>query len=120
MAYSAESVKHWQYGSQLTFHSDADFSTLHPALLKLCRNVSKSVETDIGQQHSYELISLQVDYDQLTSKYPIGRFSIQRRDNTPFSQNKYFSDAPLQTEQHIQILEQFEAELLNQTPPATD
>ena len=59
----------------------------------------------------YDLAVLSIDYDQLTRKHPLGRFSIQRRDNTPFSENKYFSDAPLPTDVHIQLLEQFEKDL---------
>jgi hypothetical protein len=64
----------------------------------------------MGEYLKYELTNFTIDFDQLARKHPLGRFSIQRRDNTPFSENKYYSDAPLPTELHIKLLEQFEAD----------
>jgi hypothetical protein len=58
-------------------------------------------------------VTIMVDYDQLERKHALGRFSIQRRDNTPFSENKYFSDAPLPTDVHIRLLEEFETAISN-------
>jgi len=34
-----------------------------------------------------------MDYEQLTRKHALGPFTIQRRENTRFSENKYFSAA---------------------------
>jgi hypothetical protein len=81
------------------------------AVGKLAAGVAKGVADTIGENLKYDLSILSVDYDQLTRKHPLGRFSIQRRDNTPFSENKYFSDAPLPTDIHIRPLEQFEKDL---------
>jgi len=72
---------------------------------------SKGVADTMGENLKYDLSILSIDYDQLTRKHPLGRFSIQRRDNTPFSENKYFSDAPLPTDVHLRLLEQFERDL---------
>jgi hypothetical protein len=81
------------------------------AVEKLTASVAKGVADVIGEDLKYDLAILSIDYDQLTRKHPLGKFSIQRRDNTPFSENKYFSDAPLPTDIHIQLLEQFEKDL---------
>jgi len=68
---------------------------------------SAEVNPLVGQNLRYELVTIMVDYDQLERKHALGRFSIQRRDNTPFSENKYFSDAPLPTDVHLRLLEEF-------------
>jgi hypothetical protein len=46
----------------------------------------------------------------LERKYGIASFSITRRAEARFSENKYFSEAPLPTDLHLKLLEQFEAE----------
>jgi len=43
-------------------------------------------------------------------KEPIAGFTIQRRVDTPFGENKYFSEAPLPTEIHLDLLQQFESD----------
>jgi len=110
-AYRPDMVKRWQYGSQVTFRSTAQMTGANSAVGKLAAGVAKGVADTIGENLKYDLSILSVDYDQLTRKHPLGRFSIQRRDNTPFSENKYFSDAPLPTDIHIRLLEQFEKDL---------
>lgn len=110
-AYKPGMVKRWQYASQVTFRSTAPASGANSAVERLVASVAKGVADTMGENLKYDLAILSVDYDQLTRKHPLGRFSIQRRDNTPFSENKYFSDAPLPTDIHIQLLEQFEKDL---------
>jgi hypothetical protein len=109
--YKPEMVRRWQYASQVTFRSTAPMTGASSAVGKLAAAVAKSVADVTGDNLRYDLAILGVDYDQLTRKHPLGRFSIQRRDNTPFSENKYFSDAPLPTDIHIRLLEQFEKDL---------
>jgi hypothetical protein len=109
--YRPDMVKRWQYASNVTFRSTVQMTGVNSAVEKLAASVAKGVADTMGENLKYDLAILSVDYDQLTRKHPLGRFSIQRRDNTPFSENKYFSDAPLPTDKHIQLLEQFEKDL---------
>lgn len=104
-------VTRWQYVSQLTFYSKVPITDAGMALQTLSDGVAKGVSQVTGESLHYEVTAIFVDYDQLTRKHPMGRFSIQRRENTPFSENKYFSDAPLATDLHIELLEKFEANL---------
>lgn len=110
-AYKPDMVKRWQYASQVTFRSTAPMTGANSAVGKLAAAVAKGVVDVTGEHLKYDLTFLTIDYDQLTRKHPLGRFSIQRRDNTPFSENKYFSEAPLPTDLHIQLLERFEKDL---------
>lgn len=112
LKYKPSMIQRWQYASQITFRSNVQLTCVHPALQRLVDGASEAVTETLGESLTYEVTSITVDYDQLTRKNPLGRFSIQRRDNTPFSENKYFSDAPLQTNVHIRLLEQFEADVI--------
>jgi hypothetical protein len=109
--YRPDMVKRWQYASNVTFRSTVQMTGASSAVEKLAASVGKGVADTMGENLKYDLSILSIDYDQLTRKHPLGRFSIQRRDNTPFSENKYFSDAPLPTDVHLRLLEQFERDL---------
>ncbi len=109
LVYKPSMIKRWHYASQVTFYSKVPLLEMHPALQQLAEALEQSAATHVGQDLKYDLTALVVDHDQLERKHPLGRFSIQRRENTPFSENKYFSDAPLETDVHLKLLEQFEA-----------
>ena len=111
LTYKPTMIKRWHYASHVTFRSDVKMTGANSAVENLAASVEKSVGDIFGENLKYDLTMCVVDYDPLTRKHPLGRFSIQRRDNTPFSENKYFSDAPLPTDVHIRLLEQFEKDL---------
>jgi hypothetical protein len=111
LTYKPSTIRRWQYASHVTFYSKFSLTSVSPAFQRLADSVSKNVALTTGENLKYELTNSAVDYDQLSRKHPLGPFSIQRRDNTPFSENKYFSNAPLPTDIHIKILEQFESDL---------
>jgi hypothetical protein len=50
-------------------------------------------------------------HDPTARKYGIASFSIQRRAEARFSDNKYFSEAPLPTDIHLKLLTEFEADI---------
>lgn len=110
LAYKPSMTRRWQYLSQITFNSKVQFMAAKSALQRLADRVTENVAEVTGESLKYELTSFILNYDQLTRKHPLGYFSIQRRENTPFSENKYFSDAPLPTDVHMKLIEQFEAD----------
>lgn len=109
-------VKRWQYASQITFHSTIPLTPINSAFQRLAQGTANRIKEILGEDLTYELTTITIDYDQLARKHALGRFSIQRRDNTPFSENKYFSDAPLPTDLHMALLQQFEADLSHNNP----
>lgn len=111
LTYKPSMISRWQYGSQLTFTSKVPLTGIHPAFQELADALSKATGDIIRENLKYELVALVVDHDPLLRKFPLGRFSIQRRESEPFSQDKYFSDAPVPTDMHIRLLEQFEASI---------
>lgn len=110
--YDAGTIKRWAYLSQVTFFSNADFDNLHPALMNLGRELTIAVSRLYGLDFEFRSNILGWSFDRTLKQFPISDFSIQRRVETPFSEGKYFSQAPLSTSEHLNLLEQFEANIL--------
>jgi hypothetical protein len=109
LSYKAGMIKRFGYVSDLTFYSDVPILSVNPALTKLAAKTSAAL-TDIWQEPiQYEPTNLAVGHDPMARKYGIAPFSITHRAEARFSENKYFSEAPLPTDMHIALLEEFEA-----------
>jgi hypothetical protein len=109
--YSPGMIRRFGYVSQLTFHSSVSLNVLNPALQRLSDRLTEIVSEIHGEKIRYQTASFQIQHDPLARKNSIAGFTIFPRVGTPFSENKYFSEAPLPTDKHIALLEDFEAEL---------
>jgi hypothetical protein len=118
LAYQAGTIKRWAYYSQVTFTSDVSLSFMHPALQRLCMRMGDVVQDISGEKLKYEPANLTLNHDLLLRQHPYGSFSIQKRAGVPFSENQYFSDAPLPTDIHLQLLSDFEQEIIASLPEA--
>lgn len=105
-------IKRKGYGSQLTFESEMHLSKLNPVVGNIAEVISTKLSNAMGQEVKYEPTALLFNLDQSVSKLVPGAFSIERRAEVPFSDRKYFSNAPLGTHDHIEILKAFETYLL--------
>jgi len=106
-------IKRKGYVSQLTFYSEtAPLRAISNSVSKLADRVSDAINNITGEKISYELSNLWIHSDQTTRKLSPAPFTIQRRLDIPFTENKYFSEAPLPTDVHLKMLEDFEADLL--------
>ena len=97
--------------SNVIFRSSLRLSSMHTALQLVADQVAKGVSADFRQEIQFEpaAFSLSADASQIGLKP--SPFSIERRVNTPFSENTYFSAAPLGTFAHLELLQQFETAL---------
>lgn len=109
--YKPGMIRRKQYLSDLTFYSDISLLAVHPALLKLQKTVTDQEEKYLGQRLKYDLTHFGLDFDHTLNPLIAAPFSIQRRGNALFSENKYFSEAALPTDVHIKLLQEFEADL---------
>lgn len=116
--YRPQMIKRWNYASSLVFETSANMTALHPALEAACETLTEGVQEYTSEHLPFEITAIVADFDQLKRKHSLGKFSIQRRENTPFSENRYYSEAPIPTKQHIQLLEAFESALLGESKPA--
>lgn len=114
LTYTPEMVQRKTYVSQVSFYSEAIFPNLNPALIKIAKRLSARVPEYFGQPLEYRPSAFTVGYDPMTVKSGPAPFTIEPRSQSLFTENKYFSTAPLPTEEHIQALEEFEADLLAQ------
>ena len=111
IAFRPEMLKRWAYVSQITFHSEVPILSLHAVLTKISKKLSKEVNDHFGQPLEYQPVSLSLLFDTLTTQSGTAPFTIQRREGVPFSDNKYFSTAPVKTKVHFALIEQIEKEL---------
>ncbi len=113
LVYEPGMIKRVAYVSNVTFYSDVPLNALNPALQKLADRVSGAVSELQKENIEYQTSSLSIAHDPLKRKYPLAVFSIQPRTETPFSEHKFFSEAPLPTDLHIKFLEEFEADVIS-------
>jgi hypothetical protein len=97
----------WAYVSNFTFYTDVPILSPTP-LQNLAERTSKAMSEITGSPIVYVPIIMSIGHDPLALKYGRATFSIQRRLDVPFSENKYFSESPLPTEIHLELLQQFE------------
>jgi len=110
--YDPGMIRRMGYVSQVTFHSEIRLDTLHVALSNLAQRVTSAVSEIQGQKVQYQTTTIGIQHDVLLRKYPIAAFTIQPRVETSLSDGKYFSEAPLPTDLHWEMLQQFESDLL--------
>jgi hypothetical protein len=112
VTYRPEMIKRKAYVSDLTFYSETPFLTiLNPALSVLANRVGRALSEIRNDDFKYEPSGFTAHYDQSLKQIPIAPFTVQRRLQTPFSENKYFSEAPLPTDIHWELLKEFEEAL---------
>lgn len=90
--------------------SSIDLCKLMPALDFVAAEISKSVSADYGQNISFVPFGLHFSSDHSQTALKPGHFSIERRAETPFGNNIYFSQAPIDTEKHIEIVQRLDSQ----------
>ncbi|SRR6266567_6803211 len=110
--YAEGMLKRTAYVSQLTFESAMKISKLNPILGDVGSFVTSKVTKNIAQALGFEATGVIWNVDQTATKLAPGAFTIERRSEVPFRDNKYFSNAPLPTADHQAILQQIEKALL--------
>lgn len=111
LTYNPGMISRFAYVSQLTFYSDITLDMLNPALKRLADRITSAVSEIHKEQVDYQPTSILIQHDQLKRKNPLASFTITPRAEAPLSDHKYFSEAPLPTDLHWELLEEFEAAL---------
>lgn len=111
--YQTGSIKRYAYISDITFYSDVPMlrGAGSSPLVDLANKISEAL-TEIWQEPvEYRPVNVAIGHDPTARKYGIAPFSITYRAEARFSENKYFSEAPLPTDMHIKFLQELEAEI---------
>lgn len=110
--YKPGMIKRFGFVSDVTFFSDAPLLVVGTPVATLASDASAAVSAVWHEPIVYEPMILTIGHDPLSRKYALPPFTIQRRAEAPFSDNKYFSEAPLPTEIHLKLLAQYEKDVL--------
>lgn len=111
--YAPGAIKRNAYVSGLSFFSPIPVLAANPLLDVLARKTSAAL-SDIWQEPiHYESVGLALGHEPDERKYAIAQFTLTRRLATRFSENKYYSEAPLPTDLHLALLEEYEAGMGN-------
>ncbi len=103
-------IRHWAYVNDVTFQADIPLlETACSPLTKVAAQASRSLSEIWHENIEYQPIILSVGHNPGLRAHGIAPFTIQRRTETRFSENIYFSESPLPTDVHIKLLEEFEA-----------
>jgi hypothetical protein len=109
LTYKPEMVSRRVYVSEIVFRTQGVLGSLNAKLDPLAERLSGLLKQYSGFAVKHEVTSIGFHYDHTDSKFTPASFRVERLENSPFSQNKYYSSAPVPTEDHIALLEEFEA-----------
>ncbi len=97
--------------SELSFHTNIKLLSYNPALTAIASRISKIVSAGAHQPLDFETTGITLLTDLEKTRFAPSSFRIERLADTPFEEGKYFSSAPLQTHDHMEILGEFEKTL---------
>src|ERR1019366_5461869 len=104
VCFREEMFKRRAYISQLSFYSDVPLFLIHPVFGRISERVSREVNTNFDKLLAYEPAVINLSYDPSTTQIGPAPFSIQRREGAPYTDNKYYSVAPVKTKVHLELL----------------
>ena len=112
LSYVPGSIQKYAYVSDVSFYSDAPILDLNPIVRELNATLGKEL-SEIWHEHlEYQTLSIKFGHDPTSRPFNIAPFSIERKGDSKFSENKYFSEAPLPTQTHLALLERFEQQVM--------
>ncbi len=115
MSYTPEMIRHWAYVNNIMFYSDIPLlGKPDSPIAKLSSKTGNAVSKIWDETINYHPTAFAVGHDPATRKNAIAHFTLTRRAEAPFSENKYFSESPLPTDLHIKFLEELEADVIAQ------
>jgi hypothetical protein len=92
--------------SQIDFHSEVSLTNLNRRLETFAGNLENLAKST---DNHYEVGSIQFWTEDVGKSGSLAPVKIERKISAPFAANHYFSQAPLSTQAHIEIVSQFEA-----------
>ena len=104
-----EIIRNWAYVSQITFFSSLSMIRAASSPLdKLAAKTGAEVSKIFNETIVYHPLSITIGHDPSSRRNTVSSFLIQQRASVPFEDNKFFSEAPLPTQIHLQFLNELE------------
>lgn len=108
LPYKSTMIRKKLYVSELNVTTEADLSLVNPKISDFAKKLSGAV----GRSGPMELTGLSFWADVLPK--PSFSFRFERKWGAEFSENRYFSTAPMETDQHLAMLKELELALTAQ------
>ncbi len=106
LSYSPQMIRAKMYISELNVRLDRPLPSLDPRLAPLAAKITAACGQKNIQPFELGGVSFWTDTSDLAIK--LSRFTIERRINAPFEENRFYAKASLQTDDHVKLLEEFE------------
>ena len=101
LVYNPKLIQKKLYRSELNLRSKSDLVHLNPKLKALTKKISLLLNRDFD----FSVIGF---WSEQKPSEPTTQFRFERRLNTAFSEDRYYSTAPLQTQDHLALLRDLE------------
>lgn len=96
------------FTSLLQVECDAPLLSVNSRLERIIRFIESRLTTMDGNPRKYEVAALNFWSEDLSKNYAPSEFKFERKIGLSFSSNQYFSRAPLQTFEHLELLDELE------------
>ena len=107
LAFDPTMIRRKIYLSQLNVKLDKPLGSINPKLTAFAEKLSAMCTTNIVPTN-FEVGGLAFWTDNTFAITKTAPFLIERRVNAPFSENRFYTKAPLRTDQHIAMLSELE------------
>lgn len=112
LSYEERLTRRWGYISHVVFKSSIPLLAQHSSpIQKLAAKTSAFTEQTF-EGLKYEASQIWIGHDPMARKHSVASLMITHRVNTSFSENVFFSEAPLPTDLHIRFLSEFESDVM--------
>ncbi len=116
LQFRPEFMRRKVYVGTLLVQTDVPLIEVNPVLRRIAEIVTKQVQGDTERVLVYTPTSLGIGYDKQTTAFAPSAFTVDRREGIPFSDNVYFSNAPLPTQLHLELLGEIESAVKAASP----
>jgi hypothetical protein len=110
LVFSPEMIRKKIYLSELEVRMAKSLNLLNPKLKTFADRIS-SLQGNVPPI-SYECSTIVFQADPSVQQWRPSQFQLERKLNVPISENRYYSAAPLHTEEHLELLKSFEEFIL--------
>jgi hypothetical protein len=101
------------YVSQMEVVTTTDIGSIFSKISSIGPLISKELSSYGQPAHQYKISGLKMHYDSVPTPLPrVPDFSFERRAGSVYSENQFFTSAPIRTDEHLRIVRLLE-ELLS-------
>jgi hypothetical protein len=110
LTFKPEMIRRWAYISELVFATDFPIlADMSKPLDNLAKKTSKITQQIFGVD--YVPLAVSLGHDPIKRQHGVANFTISHRVATNIEENRYYSQAPLTTLDHIRLLKELERDV---------